>query len=178
MRKLAILFVLLPIAVVAESIEISGHRIDVSVPSGWEMIQETANDYYFIWATDSDELIALINIYAGEDLGMNTSDVLDQFDGDAGSMLDEMMASIVEAIEANSGGHELRFGSYENSGNDPAYFVSTDYYDNWDGIGYYNLDTMYLYAGKIFYMDAFCLVEKEGTFKSTVLSFIDNLSFH
>jgi hypothetical protein len=175
---LALLLSVAPAAAESTNLSIAGNDVHVSYPDGWEMFNENPDDYYFVWSSGDEEMIGMINLYSGEDYGVSNDAILGEYGGDEAAMLDAMMEALVGAIENASGDYELRFGSYEKVGSDPAYYASIEYYDNWDGIAYYNLDTMYLYAGQIYYQDAFCLVEKESVFKNNVLGFIDGLSFH
>jgi hypothetical protein len=177
-KKSALLLILLPLLCFAESIEIAGHRLEVLIPEGWQLINETTDDYFFVWATPEEELIGLINLYKGESLEMTTDDILEQYDGDKAAMLADLKDSLVTAVEETSAAHELEWGSRDATGVDPAYFASVDYYDTWEESTYYNLDSLFLYAGQIFYLDAFCAAEEEEAFRENVLAFIDELHFH
>ncbi len=178
MKKSALLLVLLPLFCLAESIEIAGHQLEVSIPDDWQIINETTDDYFFVWTTPEEELIGLINLYKGESLEMSTDDILEQYDGDKAAMLADLKASLVTAVEETSADHELDWGAHNKTGADPAYFASVDYYDTWEESTYYNLDSLFLYAGQIFYLDAFCAAEEEEAFRENVLAFIDELHFH
>ena len=143
MRKLTALLLALVGLSFAATLPIAGFEVDVNEPDGWEYFQETADDHYFAWL-DGEELVGLINFYAGGEIGMSNDDLLED---------------------------------YSEIGSAPVFFAGVDYFDSYDDNHFYNLDTMYLHEGQIFFVDAYCVRDEEVAFRSAVTSFLDSIDF-
>jgi|GEM_PF-6742922 len=176
MRKLTALLLALVGLSFAATLPIAGFEVDVNEPDGWEYFQETADDHYFAWL-DGEELVGLINFYAGGEIGMSNDDLLEGYDGDIKALLGDLHDSLVETIEGASGEHGLAFGDSSEIGSAPVFFAGVDYFDSYDDNHFYNLDTMYLHEGQIFFVDAYCVRDEEVAFRSAVTSFLDSIDF-
>ena len=176
MRKIAALLLALVELSFAATLQIAGVEVDVNEPDGWYYFQETANDHYFARLA-GEELVGLINFYAGGEIGMSNDDLLEGYDGDTAALLGDLHNSLVETIEGASGEHGLAFGDYSEVGTVPAFFAGVEYTDSYDDNHFYNLDTMYLHEGQIFFVDAYCVRDEEVAFRSAVTSFLDSIDF-
>ena len=176
MRKLTALLLILAGLSFAATLPIAGFDVNVNEPAGWEYFQEAADDHYYAWL-DGEELVGLINFYAGGEIDLSNDELLEGYDGDAAALLGDLHNSLVETIESTSGEHGLAFGDYSEVGTTPAFFAGVEYLDSYDTNDFYNLDTMYLHDGQIFFVDAYCISDEEVAFRSAVTTFLDSISF-
>ncbi len=177
MKKLTLLTLLTFVGLsFAGTVSVPEYLIDLDDPVGWQFAcSSDLSTTYFQWLSGAG-LIGEITIGRGESVGMNDDELLEYNDGDKEILLAELYKDLIADIEEISGSYDLVFGDYSKVGSDPTYFASVDYYDNYDGIDYYNLDTVFIYDGQYFFIVAYCARKEEAILYDVAVDLLDSVS--